>query len=535
VGKTKREKELERKLCERDQRIAKLEGENRQLRERLDAIETSLANMQRRQFGRLSERIDHPGQQSIADQLLDEADGRTAWEAATGTGDDAAGVDDAAEDDSPPQLIDGDEVSDWRPPKQERQRGKRLPLPDDLERVEIICELPADQRLGPDGVPLPRVRWEESEKLAYRPGTFYIEFHKRAVYGKPFDDNTPRIATPAQAIIPKGKAADSLIAWIATAKYADHLPCYRQDDIFARSGLVVPRSSQSRWLLTACEFVAPVWKAIWQSVLSHPAIGLDDTTHRLLEPGEGKTRIVRLWAYTAGEEAFYHYTPTREGRWPQLLLRSFTGHVICDDFPGHHALFGDGSKCLSSCLAHARRKFYECGDQARAGPVLEVICRLYEIEERARFMPGPDRLHLRQDHSAPLMVRLLQILRDLEPQVTPRSHIGRAVAYALRLYNGLSQFLLWAHLPPDNNDTERAMRRGAMGRKNHLFIGSRQGGRSCAIWMTLVECCRRSGVDPFAYLCWVFREIHAGRTDYANLRPAVYAESSQDTAVRNIG
>jgi transposase len=530
----KRERELERKLRQRDEHIARLERENCLLRERLEAVETSLKNLQRRSFGRRSERLDHPGQCSIADQLLAEADLREAWEAATGGGTDEEDDDDA-EDDSSPPVIDPDTVSDWRPPKQERPRGKRLPLPEDLEQVEIVCELPEEKRLGPDGTPLTRVRWVTSEKLAYRPGVFYKEIHKRAVYGKPFDDTTPRVATPARAIIPKGKAADSLIAWIATQKYADHLPCYRQDDIFARSGQTVTRADQSRWLLAACEFVAPVWKAIWQSVLSNPAIGLDDTTHRLLEPGEGQTRTVRLWAYAAGEEAFYHYTPTREGRWPRILLASYHGHVICDDFPGHHALFLDQLKRLSSCLAHVRRKFVECGDPARAGPILEIIGRIYAVEERARHLSRRKRLGLRQEYSVDLMVELAGQLRRLERSTTPRSHLGLAVRYTLRLYDGLSQFLLYPYLPPDNNDTERAMRRCAMGRKNHLFVGSRQGGRSCAIWMTLVECCRRSGVDPFAYLCWVFRELHAGRADHTNLRPAVYAESNQDNAVKNVG
>ena len=312
--------------------------------------------------------------------------------------------------------------------------------------------------------------------------------------------------------IERGRPGPGLLAHVMVSKYADHLPLYRQSQIYEREGVSLDRSTLADWVARSAALLAPLADAIGRHVMAGAAIHADDTPVNVLAPGTGKTKTGRLWVYLRDERdwagdnhpaAFYKFTPDRKGRWPREHLKDFTGWLHADGYAGFEDLYRRGQVKEVACLAHIRRKFFDIHVAQGSGiskEALERIAELYAIEASIRGDPPERRRSVRQKHAAPLTNDLEAWLQAQLTQISGKSALAGAIRYGLTRLKRLRPYLNDGRLSIDNNAAERGMRSIALGRKNYLFMGSDSGGRSAAIAYTLIETAKLNGIDPQGWL-----------------------------------
>jgi transposase len=315
--------------------------------------------------------------------------------------------------------------------------------------------------------------------------------------------------------VPRCLAAPGLLAQVIVSKFGDHLPLYRQAQQFARQGVSLTRSTLCDWLKRAADLVTPLCHLMTQEVLRSLVLQSDDTPVSVQDSSRDDTRKGRVWVYlgdVAHPYTVYAYSPNREQGWPLTFLASYTGILQADAYSGYDRLFASGRVVEAGCWAHARRKFFEAQttDPARASYVLGVVRQLYAVEKQAREesarlgLPLAEswalRLRLRQEQSVPLLTTLCQWLEKERDQVLPKSPISEALTYARNQWQALLRYTTRGFLEIDNNAAERALRAVAVGRKNYLFFGSDVGGQTAAVWYSLVQTCKRLGIEPWRYL-----------------------------------
>ncbi|MGI4958020.1 MAG: IS66 family transposase, partial [Janthinobacterium lividum] len=300
-------------------------------------------------------------------------------------------------------------------------------------------------------------------------------------------------------------------AHVLVSRYCDHLPLYRQSKIFARHGLEISRSILSSWIGAACWWLEALHERLVAHVMAGDRIFAADTPLPVLDPGRGRTKTGRLWAYTRDDRSYgsnippavvFHYAPDRTGARPAEHLKTFRGILQVDDYAGFEALADKGTVTLAACWAHARRKFFELHEAGSpvATEAVQRIGELFEIEATIRGLPPDERLRVRQQRSLPL-VGVLQAWLDLQLSRLPgRSRLAEAIRYALGRWSALSRFLDDGRIDLDTNPVERAIRPISLGRKNSLFAGSEGGANRWAIVASLIETAKLNGVEPFAWL-----------------------------------
>jgi len=403
--------------------------------------------------------------------------------------------------------------------RRRRRRGRR-PLPDDLQREEVLHELPESERLCPvDGEPMPRIRWEVSEQLEYEPASLKVIVHKRAVYACPNKHDEALLATapkPPQPI-EKGLAGPGLLAAMVVGKFGDHLPGYRLEDILSRHGVEIRRSTIYDWLSAVADLTEPLYEVLKQRVLASKVIHTDDTQVKLIDTSIGSTRTARFWAYLGDREhpyEVYDFTESRQRAGPQNFLAGFEGYLQADAYGGYDGIYLDSGGAIVevACWAHTRRYWYKARDldPTRAHHVLAVIRQLYKVERAAEDTDAASRQSLRAEHSAPLLADLKAWLDDQE--FLPKSIIGQAATYTRNQWNALNRYVEDGALSIDNNAAERAMKPVAIGRKNWLFVGSPQAGHRAAILMSLIASCKASSVEPWAWLRSTLTELPRATT-----------------------
>jgi transposase len=323
---------------------------------------------------------------------------------------------------------------------------------------------------------------------------------------------------PSRAI-DKGIAGPGLLAHVAVSKYLDHLPLYRQSEIYARQGIDLERSTLADWIGGIARLVTPLAELIGRYVVAASKLHADDTPVPVLDPGRGKTKTGRLWVYvrddrpagsTQPSAAFYRYTATREGVHPRAHLKSFRGTLQADAFSGFDGLYVEGRVREAACWAHARRKFYElyaAHKSPLAEEALNRIKALYEIEALILGKPPEERRRVRQLHSAPLLKALQQWLLNTRAKVSAKSDLAAAINYALKRWTALTRYCDDGSIEIDNNAAERALRGPVLSRKNFLFAGSDNGGERAAVLYTLLETAKLNDLDPEAYLRFVLERI----------------------------
>lgn len=392
-----------------------------------------------------------------------------------------------------------------------RKGHGRRPLPKDLPRKQVIHDLTDDEKRCPCcGRTRERIGEEVSEQLELIPAVLYVIEHVRRTYAcKSCQGQVTTADKPTQPI-EKGLAGPGLLAQVITSKYGDHQPLYRQEHILARSGAHVPRSTTCGWMAACAQLVRPLIDLMHELVLASKCINTDDTPVPVLDPRRGKTRTGRLWVYVGDARhpyTVFDYTPTRSRDGPTRFFGSYAGYIQADAYGGYDHLFkprGDGapSPIEVGCWAHARRKFVdaETTDSLRAHAAAAMIGVLYGVEQEAREFDATARLALRRERSTPQLIELQGWFETQQVDVLPKSPMGEAIGYCLSNWTALKRYVEDGDLAIDNNAAENALRPVALGRKNWLFAGSDEGGRTGATLMTLVASCKRHGVDPFVYL-----------------------------------
>ena len=394
-------------------------------------------------------------------------------------------------------------------PEANKQQPKRQVLPAHLPRREIRHE-PATTVCG-CGCALKRIGEDIAEKLDYTPGVFTVERHIRGKWVCAQCQTLMQAPVPAH-IIDKGLPSPGLLAQVLVAKYADHLPLYRQEGIFERAGLALSRSTLAQWVGACGVQLQPLVDALKAQLLSRPVLHADETPLAMLKPGHGKTHRAYLWTY--GTTVFdplkamvFDFAETRAGRHAQAFLgaggeHGWRGTLVCDDYGGYKELFGKGI-AEAGCLAHARRKFFDLWAHHKssiAEQALAFFGELYKIERAVHELDVDERRRIRQLRAKPVADDLHAWLLAQRQRVPEGSATAKAIDYSLNRWEALLRYLDDGRLPADNNWIENRIRPIALGRNNWLFAGSLRAGQRAAAIMSLIGSAKMNDLDPYAYL-----------------------------------
>ncbi|MDX2037240.1 MAG: IS66 family transposase [Isosphaeraceae bacterium] len=402
-----------------------------------------------------------------------------------------------------------------------RDKHGRRQLPDHLPRVDIEHDLADAEKPCPCcGEVRQRIGREVSEQLEYLPASFKVLRHVRHTYACKRCETTavdPQIETAAKPTRPidRGLAGPGLLAYVITSKLGDHLPLYRLEHIFERSGVSIARSTMCAWLQAAGELVQPLVGLMTDRVRQSRVIHADETVVPVQAPGTGRCRKGRIWTYIgdpANPYIVYHYTPDRTRAGPSGWLADYQGYLQADAYGGYDGIYHKGGVTEVACWAHARRKFFDAQstDGKRSAAMLAMVGELYDVERRAKDLSEEACLELRQCESVPILDVIKTWLDDEVSVVLPRSAMAGAIGYALNQWDALRVYATQGFLSIDNNAAERALKRVAIGRKNWLFAGNDKAGQTAATLYSLIAGAERHGVDPQRYLTSVLAKI--GRT-----------------------
>ena len=406
----------------------------------------------------------------------------------------------------------------------QRTRRGRPRLPRDLPRERVEYDLSQTEKAEFDS--LERIGEEVSETLEYTPAKLVVIEHARAKYACRKDgESTVRTAFAQPSPLPKTNASAGLLAHVLVSTFVDHLPLHRQERIFARQGVDLPRSTLCEWKLGSGELLMALLPWLIRHILSAPRLHTDDTILPLIEGGRGFTKAARLWGYLgagarlndAGEwvehapAVVFEFTESRESMHPLRFLKDYEGYLQADAYSGYDALYRTGRIVEVACLAHCRRKFFEIAKAQKtpglAADAVAWIAKLYRIESRIKDEPPDKKLAVRQEQSIPVLSQFKLWLEGHYPTLLPQSPLGVAFGYALRHWTALTRYTENGVLMPDNNLMESAMRPVAMGRRAYLFTASERGGRVAATLYSLVGTCRLNRIEPYAYLKDVLQRL----------------------------
>jgi transposase len=439
-----------------------------------------------------------------------------------------------------------DEVPEEEINYRRRKRSKSDRFPENLPRDVQTIDVPEEERSCPCcGEEMPIIGTDIRERLEYVPAKMLVhELHypKRAC-GK--CKQGVKVASPPSsdqegASLSSGsRYGFGVTAQIILGKYADHLPLYRLEDVFARAGVVIPRSTQVGLLDAAADLLRSLTDYMKSLLIASDVIGMDDTPVRLQDTNlPGKMRTARVWLARGRDQApynvfFFHESRERDG--PSKFLADYNGWVTVDAYGVNDGVYlGSGGRIRASCCnTHARRKFEaaQSNDPKRASRALAFYRQLYDIEDRGRELAPQQRLELRLMESVPLLdeFKVWLDLQAADPKLLPKSAIGGAVRYALNQWKPLMSFTLDGSLPIDNNDTERDLRRLTIGRKNWMFVGSPAAGEVAASMYTLIASGSRHQLDLWAYLDDVLRRLAGGESNLDALLPDRWRETHPES------
>jgi transposase len=392
----------------------------------------------------------------------------------------------------------------------------RRPLPEHLPRTRVehmpACTCPEC------GTAMRKIGEDVAEMIDYEPARFRVIQHVRPKLACPACERIVQLEAPSRPIA-RGLAGAGLLAHVLVSKYCDHLPLYRQAQIYAREGVELERSTMAEWVAGCHRLLDPLVDALSRYVMAAEKLHADDTPLPVLDPGRGKTKIARLWTYVrddrpAGNDeapaVLFRYSPDRKGEHPRAHLDNFHGILQADAYSGFGHLYEGGRIREAGCWAHARRAFYEL-HQANQSPVaaeaLERIGALYAIEAEIRSRPPDERAAIRQARAGPLLDALREWLRHTASRVSKKSELAKAIAYVLTRWSAFTRYCDDGRVEIDNSAAERALRAVALGRKNYLFCGSDAGGERAAAMYSLIGTAKLNGLDPQAYLRHVLERI----------------------------
>ncbi|MBA8885607.1 transposase [Dokdonella fugitiva] len=404
----------------------------------------------------------------------------------------------------------------------QRRAPQRRPLPAELPRIETIHE-PASCNCSACGAALVKIGEHVSEKLDVEPLRFFVRREVHPQYACRTCETI--VAEPvAPSILDRGLAAPGLLAQVVIQKYADHLPLYRQEAIFARHGIEIGRTTLAEWTGVIGLRLQPLVDALRRKLLQCPVLHADETPVAQLDPGAGKTRRTYLFAYrSTGPRPIvvFDHCPSRAGKHAAAFLGEWNGALMVDDYAGYKALFDQGGITELACWAHARRMFfdaYAASSHPLAQDALHRIAELYAIDAKLRDLDDEARGAERQRYIGPWLAAFKAWLDGA--QTLGNSGVRKAIDYALRRWSALARVVEDGAFPIDNNPIENAIRPIAVGRKNWLFAGSETAARRAAAIMSLIATAKANGIEPHAWLTDVLTRLPTTRDrDIESLLP----------------
>lgn len=417
-----------------------------------------------------------------------------------------------------------------------KRRANRGSLPAHLARIEQVIDIP--DKICPCCKGMLHVMGEDSsERLDIVPAQFRVIVTRRPKYACRSCEEVVVQAPALARLVEGGIPTEATVAHVLVSKYADHLPLYRQAQIYARQGVNLDRSTLADWVGKAAFLLRPIHERLFERLKASDKLFADETTAPVLDPGRGRTKTGQLFAYARDDRPWggidppgvaYLYAPDRKAENVVRHLQGFVGVLQVDGYAGYKVLAERNAVSLAFCWAHVRRRFYEL---AQSGPApiateaLQRIAELYKIESDIRGRPAEERRAARQQKTRPIIDALDPWLREKLVLVSQKSKLAEAIRYALSRWKGLTRFLDDGRIEIDSNVVERSIRPIALNRKNALFAGSDGGGEQWATIASLVETAKLNGVDPHAYLADVINRIVAGhpQNQLDHLLPWAYA------------
>jgi len=396
-------------------------------------------------------------------------------------------------------------------------RPVRRPLPAHLPRQ--TRKIPPEHTACPDcGGELKPLGEDVSEVLEYVPASFVVIRQVREKLACGRCDKIVQAPAPSRPIA-RGMAGPGLLAHVLVSKYGDHLPLYRQEEIYERQGVELDRATLANWVGQTSALLDPLVEALRRHVMAAQKLHADDTPVPVLAPGLGKTKLGRLWTYVRDDRpmgdisppaVWFTYSPDRKGEHPQAHLSSFSGVLQADAYAGFGQLYESGRIREAACWAHVRRKFYDLHVAHKSPVAQEALWRigeLYAVEKDIRGRQPEERRQVRNERSRPLLASLRRWLEETLFKLSKKSDTAQAVRYALGRWEALLRYVDDGRLEIDNNAAERALRVVALGRKNYLFAGSDRGGERAATIYSLIGTAKLNGLDPEGYLREVLSRI----------------------------
>ncbi|MGD9925730.1 MAG: IS66 family transposase [Pseudorhodoplanes sp.] len=487
-------------------------------RARAERLEQIIKELQRHRFGRRAETLPE-------DQLL-------------------LGLEDVEQAAASSEAEDEAAVPAKRVDRAAQRRMNRGSLPAHLPRIELVVDI-EDRTCPCCRNALHRIGEDRSERLDIIPAQLRVLVVRRPKYAcRACEEVMVQAPAPAR-LIEGGLPTEATVAQVLVSKYADHLPLYRQAQIYVRQGITLDRSTLADWVGRAAWLLRPVHERLLMRLKSSTKLFADETTAPVLDPGRGRTKIGQLWAYARDDRPWggsdppgvaYVYAPDRKAERPIAHLVGFKGILQVDGYGGYRPLAERGQVQLAFCWAHVRRRFYElaiAGPAPIASAALKRIAELYAVETEIRGHSADERRAIRQEKSRPVLDELEPWLRIKLGLISQKTKLAEAIRYALSRWEGLTRFLDDGRIEIDSNVVERSIRPIALNRKNALFAGSDRGGEHWAVIASLIETCKLCGVEPQTYLADVITKTVNGHlnTKIDDLLPWAY---HADPALKNV-
>ncbi len=413
--------------------------------------------------------------------------------------------------------------------RKRRQGHGRRPIPDHLPRQEVLHDVPAEERVCGCGREKTRIGEDTSEQLEYEPGKLFVYRHVYPKYAcsccKDGVTSAPTVSGPIEG----GLAGPGLAAFVVVNKFSDHLPLYRQQDVLARHGIHLSRSTLCGWLAQCAQLLRPLVDLIRLRIVQALVINADETPVQVQDHTQDSTRTGYFWTYISqGDHGYtaYDYRDSRSRDGPAEFLKNFRGYLQTDAYASYESvvLASAGRIIPVGCWAHARREFYDArlNQPREAHHVLALVGQMYDIEDEIKGQSPDQRLAARQTRTVPILDRLELYLREQQPSALPKSQYGKAIVYALNHWIELRRFTENGLLEIDNNISERTLRICAIGRKNWMFLGSDRGGETAAVCFTILANAKRYQIEPFAYVRDLLIQLASGDADLEKLLPDVW-------------
>jgi transposase len=464
-------------------------------RTRAERLAQIIKEMQRHRFGRRAETLPE-------DQLL------LGFEEVEQT----AASDEASQETTSPTEREG---------RAAKRRANRGSLPSHLPRIETVVDIEDHSCPCCHGA-LHVIGEDRAERLDIMPAQFRVLVIRRPKYAcRACEDVVVQAPAPPR-LIEGGIPTEATVAQVLVSKYADHLPLYRQAQIYARQGVTLDRSTLADWVGRAAFLLRPVHERLLAVLKTSTKLFADETTAPVLDPGRGRTKTGQVFAYARDDRPWggtdppgvaYVYAPDRKAARPITHLDGFVGVLQVDGYVGYRTLAERNAVTLAFCWSHVRRRFYElaaAGPAPIAGEALQRIAALYEIEAEIRGRSADERRTVRQEKSRTILNDLEPWLRAKLAIISQKTKLAEAIRYALSRWGGLCRFLDDGRIEIDSNVVERTIRPIALNRKNALFAGSDGGAEHWAVIASLIETCKLNGADPYAYLAKTITKIVNG-------------------------